>query len=323
MRTPFRFILSLLGRANSHEATELITGADETKVVSNEPVMKRALKTHIKNLQGEQRVYDATLEMLIETNQFSLSIAEKNCFGFETGYRDLCKLFAIGHYLPSVADSEVVEHFFSAQQYAILWLRQMNQPKGEFIPFQYQGVDFEIPAQGRTEYIQSLDWLDMLYLTIVTGRNEDLNLLIALLHKGQVAWRSEQGRYHLEIVLHMLGLQASCDITDLINRFIAHIQREGQTPKERIPSYHGITVTLGFFDVMQAIHQQDQVAYNLSMHRALEMHKEWWTHDKDFKTDPKGYISLHLLTAAKYAYEKYGYTLDVESDYIPNYLYQR
>ncbi|EKO3796392.1 TPA: hypothetical protein ACN99F_003346 [Vibrio metschnikovii] len=53
MRTPFRFILSLLGRANSHEATELITGADETKVVSNEPVMKSALKTHIKNLEGE------------------------------------------------------------------------------------------------------------------------------------------------------------------------------------------------------------------------------------------------------------------------------
>ncbi|HDZ3753304.1 TPA: hypothetical protein RSW70_003599, partial [Vibrio cholerae] len=121
MRTPFRFILSLLGRANSHEATELITGADETKVVSNEPVMKSALKTHIKNLEGKQRVYDAILERLINTNQFSLSIAEKNCFGFETGYRNLCTLFAIGHYLPSVADSEVVEHFFSAQQYAILW----------------------------------------------------------------------------------------------------------------------------------------------------------------------------------------------------------
>ncbi|MBJ6930784.1 immunity 49 family protein, partial [Vibrio cholerae] len=65
----------------------------------------------------------------------------------------------------------------------------------------------------------------------------------------------------------------------------------------------------------------DQVAYNLSMHRALEMHKEWWTRGKDFKTDPDGYISLHLLTAAKYAYKKHGYILDVESDYIPSYLY--
>ncbi|EPZ7321226.1 immunity 49 family protein [Vibrio mimicus] len=319
----FRFILSLFGRTNPHETTHDIDVVDKMKTVSNEPDMKKIVKTHIKNLEGEQRVYDATLESFIKTNQFSLSIAGKNCFGFETGYRDLCTLFAIGHYLPSVADSEVVEHFFSAQQYAILWLRQMNQPKGELIPFQYQGVDFAIPAQGRTEHIQSFDWLNMLYLTIITGRNEDLNLLIELLHKEQVVWRSEQNRYHLEIVLHMLGLQANGDITDLINRFIAHIQREGQTPKERIPSYHGITVTLGFFDVMQAIHQQDQVAYNLSMHRALEMHKEWWTHDKDFKTDPKGYISLHLLTAAKYAYEKYGYTLDVTSDYIPSYLYQR
>ncbi|EIF5161041.1 immunity 49 family protein, partial [Vibrio cholerae] len=35
----------------------------------------------------------------------------------------------------------------------------------------------------------------------------------------------------------------------------------------------------------------------------------------------KGYISLHLLTAAKYAYKKHGYILDVESDYIPSYLY--
>lgn len=323
MRTPFRFILSLLGRANSHEATELITGADETKVVSNEPVMKSALKTHIKNLEGEQRVYDATLESFIKTNQFSLSIAEKNCFGFETGYRNLCKLFAIGHYLPSVADSEVVEHFFSAQQYAILWLRQMNQPKGEFIPFQYQGVDFAIPAQGRNDKIRSFAWLDMIYLTIVTGRNEDLNLLMGLLHKEQIEFSGLNARYHLEIVLHMLGLQASSDITGLMDGFVAHIQRENQTQQERRVSSHGIRVTLGFFDVMQAIHQQDQVAYNLSMHHALEMHKEWWTRGKDFKTDPDGYISLHLLTAAKYAYEKYGYTLDVKSDYIPSYLYQR
>lgn len=85
MRTPFRFILSLLGRANSHEATELITGADETKVVSNERVMKRALKTHIKNLEGEQRVYDATLESFIKTNQFSLSIAEKTVLDLKLG----------------------------------------------------------------------------------------------------------------------------------------------------------------------------------------------------------------------------------------------
>lgn len=96
MRTPFRFILSLFGRANFHDVTKRMTGVDETKVVSNEPVMKRALKTHIKNLEGEQRVYDAILESFIKTNQFSLSIAEKTVLDLKLGIETFASYLRLG-----------------------------------------------------------------------------------------------------------------------------------------------------------------------------------------------------------------------------------
>ncbi|CAM3088829.1 hypothetical protein VINE108274_17180 [Vibrio neptunius] len=75
------------------------------------------------------------------------------------------------------------------------------------------------------------------------------------------------------------------------------------------------------FEVMKTVHQHDQEAYRKAMYRALEMHKEWWTHDEDFSQRVQGYISLPLLTAAKYAYEKHGFTLDFECGYLPSYIY--
>ncbi|WP_333004853.1 Imm49 family immunity protein [Vibrio coralliilyticus] len=283
--------------------------------------MKNKLKVHVRNLKGEERVYNATLKRLLKTNQSVLDDTDKSCFGFETGYSNLFKLFAIGHHLPSVSKLEVSDHLFTAQQYLMLWQRTFVQPAGEIVPFTYQGVDFAIPASGKIQSIPSPEWLEMIYLAIVTGRHQDLNLLMGLLNSDQVFHRAELQSLHCEIVLHMLGLKDSEDISGAINQLTALVDSKESLIQGKWAPFHAITITLGFFDVMKNVHQQDQDAYRNAMYRALEMHKEWWTHDKDFSQRAQGYVAMPLLAAARYAYEKYGLTLDFECGYLPSYIY--
>ncbi|RSD29697.1 immunity 49 family protein [Vibrio pectenicida] len=283
--------------------------------------MRKALKSHVGNFKGKQRVYDATLKRFLKTNQKCLEDETKTRFGFETGYENQFKLFAIGHHLPSISQQEVTEHVLSAQQYLTLWQRTLTQPEGDVVPFTYQGVDFEVPARGKKQHIPSPDWLNMVFITIVAGRYHDLNALMALLDSNQVEFLGINSSLHCEIVLHMLGLKTSNDISAAIEQLTELIEnKDTSTLGEWVP-FHSITITLGFFDVMRAVHQQDQEGYRNAMHRALEMHKEWWTHDEDFSGRFQGYVSLPLLTAARYAYEKFGFTLDFESGYLPTYVY--
>ncbi|WP_237767900.1 Imm49 family immunity protein [Vibrio bivalvicida] len=283
--------------------------------------MKKVLKTHVGNLKGHLRLYNATLNSFLGTNEFSMNNAGRDRFGFETGYEDQIKLFTIGNHLPSVSKQEVSDHLFTAQQYLMLWQRALIQPVGEIVPFTYQGVDFAIPASGKIQSIPSPEWLEMIYLAIVTGRYQDLNLLMDLLNSGQVFHRAEIPSLHCEIVLHMLGLKDSEDISAAINQLTTLIDSKESLSQGKWVPFHAITITLGFFDVMKTVHQQDQDAYRKAMYRALEMHKEWWTHDKDFSQIAQGYVAMPLLAAAKYAYEKYGFTLDFECGYLPSYIY--
>ncbi|PAU37383.1 hypothetical protein CKF94_15985 [Vibrio coralliilyticus] len=283
--------------------------------------MKKPLKSHVGNLEGKLRVYNATLDSFLEVNQYSLENEDRDCFGFETGYEDQIKLFAIGNHLPSVSKQEVSDHLVTAQQYLMLWQRALIQPVGDIIPFTYQGVDFAIPASGKMQSIPSPEWLEMIYLAIVTGRYQDLNLLMGLLNSGQVFHRAELQSLHCEIVLHMLGLKDSEDISAAINQLTTLVDSKESLSHGKWAPFHAITITLGFFDVMKTVHQQDQDAYRKAMYRALEMHKEWWTHDEDFSQRAQGYVATPLLVAAKYAYEKYGFTLDFECGYLPSYIY--
>ena len=283
--------------------------------------MTKAVKTHVSNLSGEQRLYDVTLSRFWQMNQKAMDDEGHNWFGFESGYEKQKKLFFIGHHAPSVSEQAVAEHLRTAQQYLMQWQRVLSEPEGGIVPFTYQGVDFSVPTRGKAQSVPVTDWLDWVFMTIITGRYGDLNALMAQFGRGQVNCGEIFGSLHCEIILHLLGLQPSQDITAAIERLTQFIDEGDRAGRERWMIFHSITITLGFYDVMQAVHQQNQEAYRDAMHRALGMHKEWWTHDKDFSQRETGYVSLPLLTAAKYAKEKYGLTLDVESGYLPTYVF--
>ncbi|ELR64581.1 hypothetical protein C942_02394 [Photobacterium marinum] len=61
--------------------------------------------------------------------------------------------------------------------------------------------------------------------------------------------------------------------------------------------------------------EQEEFAEKLD--EALKSHEDWWSNDA---SDPEGWISLELVAVLALAYMNKGWTVPVESDYIPQWL---
>ena len=56
--------------------------------------------------------------------------------------------------------------------------------------------------------------------------------------------------------------------------------------------------------------------------RALQLHKEYWTKDEDRRLTTEGAVALGPLAVACLAYDV-GMPIEVESEYLPEYLLKR
>ncbi|WP_235869347.1 immunity 49 family protein [Veronia nyctiphanis] len=194
-------------------------------------------------------------------------------------------------------------------------------PQDAVFPFCYGEREFKLSGHKGKLPIEAPDWFHSIALTIVARRFEDLNDLMAIEENGLLEYRSKQTKLAMDLCLHCLGLKPSAEPSELLDTFLAEIESNQKIQEKKELALGGLTITLGFFDVMRAIHAKDETDYRQAIYKAVEMHKEWFTHDEDFSGRIIGYISLPLLAAAKYAYSKYGFNIDFESPYLPTYIF--
>ena len=74
-------------------------------------------------------------------------------------------------------------------------------------------------------------------------------------------------------------------------------------------------------DLLWRLLENDGAAFNQALVKALEFHKKHWD-KKKFKNVSRGFLALGPLALASIAYER-GINIEVESDYIPEYIVQR
>ncbi|PMN65520.1 hypothetical protein BCT27_08860 [Enterovibrio norvegicus] len=244
-------------------------------------------------------------------------------FNFEALARHERDAFCLGVYLDDIPRETVIEHLNNAQYFTTMMHRQNMVSKNATLRFTYKGRDFNLAGNGKkgVPINESANWLNQVELCIISGCYDDLNEIMEVLESGQVLFRSKQTELGTYLRLHCLGLKVAQDPTALLDAFMAEVDANAESPKMKELALGGITLTLGFYDVMRAIREQDEAKYRKAMFKAVEMHKEWFTHDEDFSSRMIGYVSLPLLTAAKFAYAKYGFTLDFETPYLPTYVF--
>ncbi|MFL7011798.1 Imm49 family immunity protein [Enterovibrio norvegicus] len=242
-------------------------------------------------------------------------------FNFEAIANYELDAFCLGVYLDDIPRETVIEHLNNAQYFTTMMQRRNMVPEDALMPFSFKEREFNLAGTQGQSVLDAADWIDGIELAIITGRFDDLNDIMALEESGQLLFRSKQTELGTYLRLHCLGLKVAQDPTALLDTFMAEVDANSALPEKKVLALGGITITLGFYDVMRAIREQDEAKYRKAMFKAVEMHKEWFTHDEDFSSRIIGYVSLPLLTAAKFAYAKYGFTLDFETPYLPTYVF--
>ncbi|MEZ8080441.1 Imm49 family immunity protein [Enterovibrio norvegicus] len=279
------------------------------------------IESHVVNLEDEKRRFIGRTKRLSSyKDRFAHDMSRKEC-NLRTMARMELDAFCLAGYAGDVPKDVMIEHLHNAQFFAVKNHGRDMVPQDAIFSFSYGEREFALAGTEGQFSVEPEDWLNSIALSIITGRFDDLIGLMALEETWQLHFDSKQTQLSTDLFLHCLELKTSEDLSALLDGLLAEIEANRLRPDRIELALAGLTLTLGFFNVMLAAHTHDETGYREAMNKAIELHKEWFTHDDDFNNRIIGYVSIPLLAAAKYAYVKYGFTVGVETPYLPTFVF--
>jgi hypothetical protein len=190
-------------------------------------------------------------------------------------------------------------------------------PEGEYEVFAGEGDPVMLPA-GVNSYSNGISWLHGFYMGVAC-RETHLNDRLAEIPVDilkQSTTRSDEYLY-LQIEALQSFWKGAADTPQRV------IEAMKATDPELIKVGtvdYALNIAVREIDLLFRLLENDSVAFNESLIKALEWHKKHWSKE-NLKNDPNGFIAVGILGLVSIAYER-GMTIEVESDYIPKYIFQ-
>jgi len=190
-------------------------------------------------------------------------------------------------------------------------------PEGEYEVFAGEGDPVMLPA-GVNSYSDGLSWLHGFYLGVAC-RESHLNDRLAEIPVAVLKQSSSRNDEYL--YLQIEALQSFWKgATDTPQRVIEAMKATDPEVIKVGTVDYALNIAVSEIDLLFRLLENDSVAFNESLIKALERHKKHWS-EKDMKNRPIGFIAIGILGLVSIAYER-GMTIEVESDYIPKYIFQ-
>ncbi|EOD9423267.1 Imm49 family immunity protein, partial [Vibrio campbellii] len=163
--------------------------------------------------------------------------------------------------------------------------------------------------------------IDLVWLSLFCEQVSDIEYLANLADHPNTKWYNVRSRTFLELQMVMLGIKSG-DVRPLIQKFI-----DVSTPEylEGLAFEHANLINLPTINVMTKVLNQSgcgEAEYQQAMYEAVKGHHKYWS-QKALKDDRVGYFAMPLLALAKLTYQKYGFRLGFETDYVPEAFYTR
>ena len=222
--------------------------------------------------------------------------------------------------LHAFADSVLAQLDHSNQLRYLKLLKEFGTANFEFVmrvdeifPVTIDGEAFELTGARKTDFVDTGHWEKAFYSAVIL---RDRSAIRSLRDVDEIVFLNANlkcNTFDLALVNILQNLfTAGADMGDLLEKALL----ADDPDDDRLPySYH---ILLPLIAVYRCIFTPDAEAeFNSEMRDALEKHKAFWKKDSYKK---QGWISLPLIAAAAFAYDRKGYKLDFETDYIPNWL---
>ncbi|NEC08522.1 immunity 49 family protein [Streptomyces sp. SID7909] len=178
----------------------------------------------------------------------------------------------------------------------------------------------QLPATGPTPYSHAGAWLTSVYLATICREEERLDRLMRV----PVSLLRESGAVFDEYVYEWVeALQSywdrrSSDMWSNLATAISHATPESA----RIADKETLLKTLyPPLELFQLYNRGEDEKFNSSLSEFLNWHRQYWTGDEARSLSSDGLVALAPLAIACMAFDN-GFTIEVESDYLPKELLQ-
>ncbi|MBH0059222.1 immunity 49 family protein [Pseudoalteromonas sp. SWXJZ94C] len=228
---------------------------------------------------------------------------------------------SIQHALHAFADSVLAEFDHSDQLRYLMLLKEFGTTNFEFVmrvdetfPVIMDGETFELTGAHKTDFVDTGHWEKAFYSAVIL---RDRSAIHSLRDVEEIVFLNANlkcNSFDLALVNIMQNLfTGGADMGDLLEKALL----ADDPDYDRLP--YSSHILLPLIAVYRCIFTPDAEAeFNSEMRDALEKHKVFWK--KQNSMNKEGWISLPLIAAAAFAYDRNGYKLDFETDYIPDWL---
>ncbi|WP_406411538.1 immunity 49 family protein [Streptomyces halstedii] len=177
-----------------------------------------------------------------------------------------------------------------------------------------------IPTIGPLPSADAGNWLTAFWLAIIC---RDQARMTQLCEIPPARLKSPDGTYD-EYIYHWVDVLQTYWLRKpgLVDKMVLAIEMSDPavaqiTPRDMLQGLLYPPINLFYHFV-----RKDEQGFNPALADSLKLHKAYWTMDQDRKSDIDGSLALGPLAIACLAFDG-GFTIDVESDYLPKHLLRR
>lgn len=188
---------------------------------------------------------------------------------------------------------------------------------GESFNCSLEEESFTLVGQETSIYMDTDTWLRALYLSLILRDMDAVDFLCQVPESVHIQANIKADAFDIAFVRVMKGLfNPDVNIGKLLVEAM-DISKSELIPSARLEyiDYIMVPQLLLYYRFISCTRSE----FNEQFRDAVLDHKEYWS-EKNREYDPKGWISLPLITIAALAFDDKKYELPFETEYIPNWL---
>lgn len=170
-------------------------------------------------------------------------------------------------------------------------------------------------ATGPVSYANAGAWLSAAWLAIVNREDELVHRLCSIPEETLRASGVEHDAYVYPWVQVVRNFLTNQEITPGLFTTVM----DGTDPDTAVITPPRVMAQIVYppVEMFYFLLRRDAEKFNVSLARALEQHRKYWTSDEDLAEEPAGFIAFAPLAIAVLA-ESAGLAVEVESEYLPS-----
>jgi len=188
--------------------------------------------------------------------------------------------------------------------------------QGETFDVTFNNDTFALTGGPAGAYLHTDVWEKVFYAAVTLRDKKAIEQLIQVPKSVFDNANIKADAFDTALINLMKGLfEPEANMGDLLEAALIAADPNAIASGRRRYVQHILLPLMPVYRCIYTTNAQDE--FNEAMVEALEAHKKYWKKDK---MEQQGWISLPLIAAASHAYDLKGYQLNVETDYIPDFL---